>query len=73
MSERIQVFLIIAPMVLALAFGLWAGLGYPGLDDEGEDAGAGAPRRHRRPRSPSEILADWVVGMLDGRGKKETD
>jgi hypothetical protein len=67
MSERIQVFLIIAPMVLALAFGLWVGLGYPGLYDRHESTA------RRRRRSPSEIFADWVVAILDGRGKKEID
>ncbi len=65
MSERVQVFLIIAPMVLALAFGLWVGLGYPGLYDRHESTA--------RRRSPSEIFADWVVTILDGRGKKEID
>jgi hypothetical protein len=67
MSERIQVFLIVAPMVLALAFGLWVGLGYPGLYDRDEST------TRRRRRSPSEMFADWVVGILDGRGNKETD
>ncbi len=68
MSPGFQVFLIIAPMVLALAFGVWAGLGYPGLYDKYESSG-----RHLRRRSPGDWLADLVVRVLDGRGRKETD
>jgi hypothetical protein len=67
MSEQLQVFLIIAPMVLALAFGLWAGLGYPGLYRKYESS------KTLRRRSPADLLADWFVRVVDGRGKKETD
>ncbi len=31
MSESTLIIVLIVPMVLALAFGIWAGLGYPGL------------------------------------------
>lgn len=67
MSEQLQVFLIIAPMVLALAFGLWAGLGYPGLYGRHESS------KTLRRRSLADLLADWFVRVVDGRGKKETD
>jgi hypothetical protein len=66
-SEQLQLFLIIAPMVLALAFGIWVGLGYPGLYGKYDSP------HHPSHRSPADIFSDWVVRILDGRPKKETD
>jgi hypothetical protein len=60
MSYGTILTLLTVPMVLALAFGLWAGLGYPGLYDRYESTGR-APRR-----TPFEMLVDWVVDRFGG-------
>lgn len=60
MSYGTILTLLTVPMVLALAFGLWAGLGYPGLYDRYESTGR-APRR-----TPFEMLVDWVVERFGG-------
>jgi len=60
MSDEALLILLLVPMVLALAFGVWVGLGYPGLYGRFEASG-------RTPaRSPWEMLVDWIVDRLDG-------
>lgn len=46
MSDGVLLIVLLVPMALALLFGIWAGLGYPGLYDRYERTGR-APRRHR--------------------------
>ncbi|MFQ5678083.1 MAG: hypothetical protein ACE5HP_01330 [Gemmatimonadota bacterium] len=60
MSDRTLLVLLGVGMVLALGFGIWAGLGYPGLYGRYESTGKRAPRR-----TPVEMLMDWVVRRLD--------
>lgn len=69
MSPEFQVFLIIFGMVLALAVGIWVGLGYPGLYGKYEATGS----LNRRRRTLFEMLLDWIVVRMDRRGKKEPD
>lgn len=59
MSELTLLILIIAGGVLALALGIWIGLGYPGLYDKYEQTGK-APRM-----SPFEMLVDWIWRKFD--------
>lgn len=59
MSPTILLVLLAVPMVLALAYGIWVGLGYPGLYDRYEKSGR-APRK-----TPWQMLVDWVVEKLD--------
>lgn len=61
MSDLALLVLLVAPMVLALGFGIWAGLGYPGLYGRYEKTGK-APRR-----TPFEMLMDWIVSLWDRR------
>lgn len=61
MSDLTLLILLLIPAVLALAFGIWAGLGYPGLYDRYEATGR-APRR-----TPFEMLIDWLVRRWDRR------
>jgi hypothetical protein len=49
--------LLIIASVLALAAGVWIGLGYPGLYDRYEDTGARAPRK-----APIRVLLDRFGG-----------
>ena len=60
MSDLALLILLAVPLVLALALGIWIGLGYPGLYGPHE-SGSGS-----RARSPWERLVDWIVGRLDG-------
>lgn len=46
MSDTALLLVLLVPMGLAFVFGIWAGLGYPGLYDRYERTGR-APRRHR--------------------------
>lgn len=59
MSDQILLVLLVAGMVLALALGIWIGLGYPGLFEKHESTGAKAPRR-----TPFEMLVDWMLEKL---------
>lgn len=59
MSDTVLVVLVVAGMVLALAFGIWAGLGYPGLYDRYEPTGKASRL------SPFEQLMDWLVRRWD--------
>ena len=45
MDDRTFLVLLIVAGVIALAVGVWIGLGYPGLYDRYEDTGARAPRK----------------------------
>jgi hypothetical protein len=58
MSDLTLLILIIAGGVLALALGIWIGLGYPGLYEKYESTGK-VPRM-----SPFEMLADWIYGRF---------
>jgi len=69
MSPELQVFLIIFGMVLALALGIWVGLGYPGLYDKYEATGS----LNRRRRTPFEAITDWIVERIDRRGDEKRD
>lgn len=60
MSDQMLFFLLIAGMVLALAVGIWIGLGYPGLYEKYESTGTKAPRR-----TPLEMLMDWILEKID--------
>jgi len=67
MSPEFQLFLVILGMVLALALGIWVGLGYPGLYEKHEATGF----INRRRRTPFEAITDWIVEKIDQRGKKK--
>ncbi|MFO7588753.1 MAG: hypothetical protein R6X22_11900 [Gemmatimonadota bacterium] len=58
MSDRTLLVLLTVLSVLALGFGIWVGLGYPGLYDKYAKTG----RVRREP--PFEQLLDWVVGKF---------
>lgn len=53
MNDRTLLILLILAGALALALGVWIGLGYPGLYDRYDDTGTRAPRR-----APVRILLD---------------
>jgi len=58
MSDRTLLAIIGFLSLLALAFGIWAGLGYPGLYDKYDKTG-------RAPRiAPFEMLVDWIIRKL---------
>lgn len=59
MSDEALLTVLLVPMALALAFGVWAGLGYPGLYGRYERTGK-APRK-----TPFEMLMDWLVRKFD--------
>lgn len=45
MNDQTFLVLLIVSGVIALAVGVWIGLGYPGLYDRYEDTGSKAPRK----------------------------
>jgi hypothetical protein len=51
MSDQTLLLLILVTGILAFAFGIWAGLGYPGLYDKYERTG----------RAPRESPLRWLV------------
>lgn len=59
MSPTLILVLLATPLVLAFGYGIWVGLGYPGLYDRHEKTGR-TPRK-----TPWEMLVDWVVDRLD--------
>lgn len=59
MSPTTILILLAAPLVLSFAYGIWVGLGYPGLYDRYEKTGR-TPRK-----TPWEMLVDWLVDRLD--------
>lgn len=58
MSPTIILVLLVVPLFLAFGYGIWVGLGYPGLYDRGEKTGR-APRK-----TPWQMLVDWLVERL---------
>ena len=58
MDDRTVLTILIVLSVIAFAFGIWAGLGYPGLYDKYEKTGR-APRL-----SPFEMLMDRLFRMF---------
>ncbi|MFQ5745686.1 MAG: hypothetical protein ACE5HF_00530 [Gemmatimonadota bacterium] len=58
MSDSMLLVIIGVLALLAFAFGLWAGFGYPGLYDKYEKTG----RASRAP--PFEMLFDWIIRKL---------
>lgn len=58
MSDFTLLILLAAGMVLALALGIWIGLGYPGLYGKYESTGKVSRL------SPFEMLVDWIYGKL---------
>lgn len=58
MNDRILLGIIVVSGILALGFGIWAGLGYPGLYQKYEKTG----RVSRT--SPFEMLVDWIFGRF---------
>lgn len=59
MSDTILLVILIIPLVLSLALGIWIGLGYPGLYGKYEKTGK-APRK-----TPFEMMVDWIMKRLD--------
>lgn len=59
MSDQTWLIILLIPMLAAFAFGVWAGLGFPGLYEKYESTG----RASRR--TPFERVVDWVVERLD--------
>lgn len=59
MSDELLLVILVGLMVLSLAFGVWVGLGYPGLYDRYEKTGR-APRR-----TPFEMMMDWLLRKFD--------
>lgn len=51
MSDGTLLMILLVPAVLAFAFGVWAGLGYPGLYDKYERTG----------RAPRESPLSWLL------------
>lgn len=51
MSDGTLLMILLVPAVLAFAFGVWAGLGYPGLHDKYERTG----------RAPRESPLSWLL------------
>lgn len=64
MSDQLFLTILIVLSVLALGFGLWVGLGYPGLYDKYAKTGR-APRG-----SPFQLAIDWVFDRLIRKGGK---
>ncbi|MFQ5889090.1 MAG: hypothetical protein ACE5JR_03445 [Gemmatimonadota bacterium] len=68
MSDAILLVILVVLMGLAFAFGIWAGLGYPGLYNRYEKTG-------RVPRTaPYKQLIDRFVGRkvgTEGEGRSE--
>lgn len=65
MSDRTFLIVLAVACILALAVGIWIGLGYPGLYSRYEDTGAHAPRR-----APIRMLLDRLGGSSRrGRGR----
>lgn len=58
MNDRILLGIIVVSGIIALGFGIWAGLGYPGLYQKYEKTG----RVSRT--SPFEMLVDWIFGRF---------
>ncbi|MFQ5689158.1 MAG: hypothetical protein ACE5HQ_02650 [Gemmatimonadota bacterium] len=61
MSDRSLLIILAIPLVLAFAFGWWAGLGFPGLYGKHEFTGKASRR------SPFQRLVDRVVTWWDHR------
>lgn len=59
MSDQTWLIILLIPMLASFAFGVWAGLGFPGLYEKYESTG----RASRR--TPFERVVDWVVERLD--------
>ena len=57
-SDRLLLTIILVSGSLAFAFGIWAGLGYPGLYDKYERTG-----RVSRD-SPFQMLIEWIFGRF---------
>ena len=66
MSDRTFLILLVVASALALALGVWIGLGYPGLYERYENTGTKAPRR-----APVRILLDRLGGSWR-RGRDRT-
>lgn len=65
MTDRTFLTLLIVAGILALAVGVWIGLGYPGLYDRYDDTGARAPRQ-----APIRtLLARFGGTRRSGRGR----
>lgn len=62
MSDTALVVLILVPLLLAFAYGVWVGLGYPGIYDKYEKTGR-TPRK-----TPFQMMVDWLVERWDRRG-----
>lgn len=58
MNDSILLGIIVVSGIIALGFGIWAGLGYPGLYQKYEKTG----RVSRT--SPFEMLVDWIFGRF---------
>lgn len=66
MSDQTLLVLLVIASALALAVGIWIGLGYPGLYDRYQDTGSKAPRK-----APIRMLLDRFGGnRRDGGGRR---
>jgi len=59
-SDRTLIILLAIPAILAFAFGIWAGLGYPGVYDKYESTGK-VPRE-----LPFKRLLAWFSRLMGG-------
>ena len=58
MNDSFLLAIIVVSGVLALGFGIWAGLGYPGLYEKYEKTGKVSRS------SPFDMLLDWIFGRF---------
>ena len=63
MSDTTLLVILVVPMVLALAFGVWAGLGYPGKHDRYATTG----------KAPREIPVNQLLTRMSRRTDRDED
>jgi hypothetical protein len=63
MSDTTLLVILVIPMVLALAFGVWAGLGYPGKQDKYATTG----------KAPREVPVNQLLTRMRRRTERDAD